>query len=308
MKSLPYLNHDPQAAGPQYLEDLATAYWHSEALFTAVELGLFTLLESGGKTPREMAGDLDLHPEGLRRFLQALCALGLLDRHGETYFNTNISRRFLVRGGEGYQGDSILWRKNIQPNWRSLEGCLRQGGRVNFARRDEEPQGLIRRMRTYSRAMDCVARVKVKEIVPFFAGASLAGEILDVGSGAGAVSAGFLEHFPGLRATLMDLPEVLDYAGELLREKEYYHRCHFCSANILEPWPVPAGRFDLVILSNIVHAYAQTEMVKLLDRAAACLKEDGILLIHDFFGEHYPQKATLFDLNMFVNTFNGRVS
>ena len=30
--------HDPQDTNPQYLEDLATGYWNSEVLFTAVEI------------------------------------------------------------------------------------------------------------------------------------------------------------------------------------------------------------------------------------------------------------------------------
>ncbi|GBF35098.1 hypothetical protein DCCM_4221 [Desulfocucumis palustris] len=302
-----YLKHDPQEKGPQYLEELATGYWYSEALFTAVELGLFTLLEPGGKTTEEISGELDLNPEGLERFLQTLCALGLLGRHGGLYFNTKISSGFLVRNADNYQGDSILWRKKLFSNWRSLGSCLRKGGRVNFTRREEGPEDLIRRTRQYSRAMDCVAGTKIKEILPFFTGVVLSGAVLDVGSGTGAVSAGFLEHFPGLRATLLDLPEVLDYAAELLREKEYHDRFDYCPANILEPWPVKEERFDLVILSNIVHAYSEREILQLLDRAAECLQRDGFLLLHDFFFEHCPEKAALFDLNMFVNTFNGRV-
>lgn len=307
MKFLSDPNHALRENGPQYLEDLATGYWYSEALFTAVELGIFTLLEHGGKTPEEISRGLDLKQEGLERFLQALCALELLSRHGDNYFNTEISSKFLVKDAEDYQGDSILWRKYLFPNWRSLGSCLRKGGRVNFARRDEKPERLIRRVRQYSRAMDGVARTKVKEILPLFADILLAGEILDVGSGSGAVSAGFLEHFPELRATLMDLPEVLAYARELLQEKRYHDRFDYCPANILEPWPVQEERFNLIILSNIVHAYSEKEISELLDRAAACLKKDGFLLIHDFFFEHCPEKAFLFDLNMFVNTYNGKV-
>ncbi|MEW6424635.1 MAG: hypothetical protein AB1523_07785 [Bacillota bacterium] len=30
-------------------------------------------------------------------------------------------------------------------------------------------------------------------------------------------------------------------------------------------------------------------------------------VVHDFFREHYPEKAALFDLNMLINTYNGRV-
>ena len=302
-----YLNHDPQESGPQYLEDIATGYWYSEALFTAVELGIFTLLEPGGKTPEEIAPVLDLNQAGLERFLQALCALGLIGQHGGIYFNTNISRRFLVKGAEDYQGDSILWRKQLFPGWRSLEGCLRKGGRVEFAGPDEDPEQLTRRIRQYSRAMDCVARIKVEEILPFFENTCLSGDVLDVGSGSGAVSAGFLERFPGLRATLVDLPDVLDCARELLGEKGCHDRIGYCPANILEPWPVKENGFDLIILSNIVHAYSEVEISKLLERAAACLKKDGFLLIHDFFSDHYPGKAALFDLNMLVNTYNGRV-
>ncbi|HBV99174.1 MAG: metal-binding protein [Peptococcaceae bacterium BICA1-7] len=303
---LPYLNCDPQEKGPQYLEDIATGYWYSEALFTAVELDIFTLLE-GGKTAEEIAAGLDLNRAGLERFLQALCALGLIGRQGGVYFNTNISRRFLVKGEEDYQGDSILWRKKLFPGWRSLEGCLRKGGRVDFAAPDENPEQLAGRIRQYSRAMDCVARAKVEEILPFFKHILLSGEILDVGSGSGAVSAGFLENYPGLRAILMDLQEVLDCAGELLGERGCHHRIDYCPANILEPWPVQEKGFDLIILSNIVHAYSEVEITELLEKAAACLKKDGFLLIHDFFFDHCPGKAALFDLNMFVNTYNGRV-
>ncbi|MFZ5642862.1 MAG: DUF2284 domain-containing protein [Bacillota bacterium] len=305
--SLSYLNHDPQENGPRYIEDLATAYWYSEALFTAVELGVFTLLEPDGKTVEEISGYLDLSREGLERFLQALCCLGLISRHEGIYFNSKISRRHLLKGAEDYQGDSVLWRKHLFSGWRSLDSCLRKGGRVDFGQPDEDPEHLTRRVRKYSRAMDCVARTKVKEILPFFAGVLLSGEVLDVGSGTGAISAGFLERFPKLRATLIDLPEVIDYARELLQEKEYNSRISFCPANILEPWPVSEGRFDLIILSNIVHAYSEMEISELLDRAAKSLKKDGFLLIHDFFFEHFPEKAALFDLNMFVNTFNGRV-
>ncbi|MCL6634859.1 MAG: methyltransferase domain-containing protein [Peptococcaceae bacterium] len=293
--------------GPQYLEDLATAYWYSEALFTAVELGLFTRLEPGGKTPEELAAALGLHPAGLERFLHALCALGLVARRGEVYFNTEPARTFLVEGAEDYQGDSILWRKYLFPGWRSLRACLEKGGRVHFAPADEPPEEFIRRVRRYSRAMDGVARTKAKEILPLFDGAGLAGEMLDAGAGAGAVAAGFLERFPGLRATLLDLPEVLDYAEEVLEGRECRRRVSYCPANILEPWPLPEESFDLVVLSNIIHVYGGEEARAILERAAGCLKKDGLLLIHDFFFEHCPEKAALFDLNMFVNTFNGRV-
>src|SRR5271157_6317900 len=44
---LPHQNADIASEGFQRLEDLATAYWYSEVLFTALELSLFGLLGEG---------------------------------------------------------------------------------------------------------------------------------------------------------------------------------------------------------------------------------------------------------------------
>ncbi|GAW91209.1 DUF2284 domain-containing protein [Calderihabitans maritimus] len=307
MKIPPYLNRDPQEVGPQYLEDLATGYWFSEVLFTAVETGIFTLLDSGGKNIDEIAEALNLSRRGVERFLHALCALGLVIRDGSLYFNTKISRKYLVKGKEDYLGDSILWRKYLHSYWQDLKKCLRMGGRVNFAPAQEEPERLRERIRKYIRAMDCVAKTKVEEIIPLFESCFVKGEILDVGAGSGAITAGFLERYPLTRAVLMDLPEVLDYTRELMRERGFGERVAYCPANILEAWPVGKERFNLVILSNIVHAYAEKEIQFVLERASETLKPEGFLLIHDFFIEHYPEKAALFDLNMFINTYNGKV-
>ncbi len=307
MSFLSFLNHDPQAAGPQYLEDLATGYWYSEVLFSAVELGIFSLLHPSGLALDEIAAALGLDTGGAERFLNALCALGLISADGTVYYNTRISSEYLVENTETYQGDSILWRKQLAANWQDLNSSLKAGGRVHFDASCSEPSPSAQIIRKYISAMDRVARTKVREMLTFFEGLSMEGEILDAGAGSGAVASGFLEHFPAMTATLLDLPEVLAYTRELLSARGYGERVCYCPANILEPWPVPRDHFSLIILSNIIHAYSGQELPVLLNRAADALKPDGILLVHDFFFDHYPEKAALFDLNMLINTYNGRV-
>ncbi|HHY29454.1 MAG TPA: hypothetical protein GX520_01980, partial [Syntrophaceticus sp.] len=108
---LPFQNFEPQEAGPQYLEDLATAYWYSEVLFTALENDLFTILAEKGMTSGELADHLKWDPQATERFLRALCSLGLLCLYEEQYSNTVLAGNYLVRGKKYYQGESILWRK-----------------------------------------------------------------------------------------------------------------------------------------------------------------------------------------------------
>jgi predicted metal-binding protein/SAM-dependent methyltransferase len=300
---LPFLDHDPVESGAQYLEDLATGYWFSEVLFTAVELDVFSRLDPQGSTAERIARMLELDARGVERFLDALCSLGLLTKSDGVFHNAKIASRYLVKGGQCYQGNSILWRKRLSAPWGNLKGSLEAGGRIYDP--VPEAEGLTERICRYIRAMDEVAGIKTGRIALLFG--EISGHILDVGAGSGAVSAGLLERFPGARATLLDLPAVLDYSAELLRPRNLEDRMTFCPANILEPWPVDKGAFDLVMLSNVLHAYSQTEAVHLLDEALGCLGCGGLIVVHDFFLEHCPEKAALFDLNMLINTYNGKV-
>lgn len=306
MKPLPFLNRDPQENSPQYLEDLATGYWFSEALFTAVELDVFTMLAPAGNTAAGIAEALELDVRGAERFLQALCSLGLVACGDRIFYNTKIASEYLVQGKENYQGNSILWRRYLAAPWGGLANCLKSGGRV-FEPAPEESKQLTDRICRYIGAMDNVAKAKTREILPLFNNFWFTGHILDVGAGSGAVSAGFLEHFTGAGATLIDLPGILDCAARMLRQQKIFDRVTLCPANILETWPVHKGSFDLVILSNVLHAYAEGEARHVLAEAEACLKPEGLLVIHDFFLEHHPAKAALFDLNMMINTYNGQV-
>ena len=303
----PFLKHDPQKDGPQYLEDLATGYWFSEALFTAVELEIFTMLSSEGKSIDEISCSLECVPPGIKRFLHALCAMGLLHEDDNRYFNTSLSQTYLVTGKPEYQGASILWRKNLAPYWADLTDCLRTGGRVRCNPEQEDPVLQAQRIRSYINAMDCIARTKVQEILPLFGEMPAGGEVIDVGAGSGAIASGFLEHYTSLHATLLDIPEVLKYTDEMLSTRGLEKRVTYCPANILGAWPIDKGRYDLVVLSNIIHAYSEKELAHIFEQAMQCMKEEGILMVHDFFLEHCPEKAALSDLNMLINTYNGKV-
>lgn len=305
-KALCFTNYDPQEMGPQHLEDLATGYWYSEVLFTAVELGIFSHIGPGGVTGGALARTLRVNAQGLRRFLQALQAIGLVTKSGRRYFNTQLASGCLVKGKAQYQGGSILWRKYLQPNWRGLKDCLKTGGRVAYSG-EENSAGSGSRIAKYIGAMDGIAQAKAGELVGFFADRAAPGRILDVGAGSGAITAAFLARFPLARATLLDLPDILDHTKAMQGGDESEGRLAYLAANILEPWPVRKSSFDLVILSNILHAYSAKELPHILRSAAACLRKQGLLLLHDFFLEHCPEKAALSDLNMFVNTYNGRV-
>jgi hypothetical protein len=92
---------------PTPIIDLAVAFWGAKTLLSAVELDLFTTLAAGPLDQKALMARLHLHPRAARDFLDALVALGMLTRAGETYANTPETDAFLVRGKPEYVGDYL---------------------------------------------------------------------------------------------------------------------------------------------------------------------------------------------------------
>jgi len=82
---------------PDPILQLGLAFWGSKTLLSAVELDVFTELGRGLRRAEARIERLGLHRRGARDFLDALVALGMLKRDGETYANTPATGLFLDR-------------------------------------------------------------------------------------------------------------------------------------------------------------------------------------------------------------------
>lgn len=73
---------------PDAIMELGHAFWGSRALLSAVELDLFSELARAGALDAEaLCERLGLHARGARDFLDALVALGVLERDDGRYRN-----------------------------------------------------------------------------------------------------------------------------------------------------------------------------------------------------------------------------
>lgn len=119
------IEYDPQLGT---IMRLATAFYGSKTLLTAVELDLFSTLSDNPATVGEVRDKLGLHPRGAHDFLDALVALGLLRREDDRYHNTPVVDRFLVRGKPDYVGGFIeLYNDQLFPLWTRFTESLRTG-------------------------------------------------------------------------------------------------------------------------------------------------------------------------------------
>jgi hypothetical protein len=78
------------------IEQVAFGFMASKVLFGAIEFGVFTELAKQPLDGQALTERLGLHPRGARDFLDALVALGMLERRGELYSNTTETDFYLL--------------------------------------------------------------------------------------------------------------------------------------------------------------------------------------------------------------------
>src|SRR5262249_38999872 len=93
-----------QEITPDAIMQLGFGYWGSKTLLSAVELGLFPELDRGSLAVEDVRARLALHERGVRYFLDALVALGMLTRERGPCANTPATDVYRDRVKPTYMG------------------------------------------------------------------------------------------------------------------------------------------------------------------------------------------------------------
>ena len=261
------------------LSAIAYGFMGSQALFAALELGLFTTLSDEPCGLDELAKRLGTLAGPLSVLLSTCLALDLLTWDGQRYSNSLAAQRFLVSTSHSYVGDYYL---------RQLSAVLYD--RMHLVRallRGERDQAL-----SYDTTLDS-PRI-TEEFIRGQHGGSMAPayrlartmdlsrytRFLDLGGGSGAFAIEVVKRYPGLSAVVFDLPQVVVVTEKIIQESGLEKRITCAGGDLLtDSWPCGA---DLILLSYIVSCYEPETLRDLLKRCLAYLPSGGGLLIHDF--------------------------
>ena len=295
----------------QRLEDLACAHWLSEVFFSALELDIFELLGHMDSSVDELAARTGWDRDALERLLNVLTGMELVVEFDGRYANSTLAARYLLAASSEYLGDFLAYRRYIAPHWARLPDRIRQGTMANDRPLDEPDADYQARVLAYVRALDGQARLKAREAAPYLFEimAQPPQRILDLGGGAGSWGRVLRNNWPEARVTLLDLPDVLTAASRLFPNYQDWQGVDRLAANGLSAC-LKAKSYDLIVLSNILHAYGLEELPGLLENAARLLSPKGTVVIHDYLtgdAGARPLKGRLYDLHMMLNTYNGRI-
>lgn len=287
---------------PQLLE-LSGGYWSTCALHAGVKLGVFTPLAGAPMTTQELAGRIDCDARGLAMLLNALTALGLLDKKGESFVATPFSAEFLSRSSAGYLGHIIMHHHHLMAGWANLDQAIKAGAPIR-ERASHEDAAEARE--SFLMGMFNLAMLMAPKIVPNI---DLAGRrrLLDLGGGPGTYAIHFCQHNPQLKAVICDLPTTREFAEQTVERFGLSGQINFVSRDF-ESEVLPDG-FDVAWLSHILHGIGPRSCAELLKKTMAALEPGGLILIQEFVLEDTrdaPVFPALFSLNMLLGTPEGQ--
>ena len=293
----------------QKLQQLLNSYQASCILMCAGELDLFApmLRLSKGVSAMEIAAEAGTNLRGTTMILDALTALEVLQKSGDSYGIPTEYREALDSGNPN----------SFIPMIRHSANCLRQWGQLAWTVKTGIPASdhasiLGPRMdwESFIQAMNSVSCKLVGPLVEKMKQADLLSfrHVLDVGSGPGTYTIALLNAVPEAKATLFDLPDSLTIAKKRLADAGLAARTTFVEGDFYRD-DLPGG-VDFVWLSAIIHQHGRPESRNLYRKIYAALDQGGRLAVRDVVmnpDRTKPAFGAFFGVNMLANTENGMV-
>jgi precorrin-6B methylase 2 len=289
-------------SSPEGILRLAQGFMESRILLSAAELNLFTVIRGTPLTAHEVAIRIGADVRALTFLLDALAAMGFLVKRGQMYQCEGSSSPFLAEGSPNSVLPMVSHMATVWTRWSRLTDIVRGIGEAKeefeFSRNPDE-------LRAFIDAMHVVAGPMAKQIVAAVnAGSSRA--LLDVGGGSGTYTIAFLRAVPEMKATLFDLPEVIEMARERLTKEGLLGRTTLVAGDFYQH-EFPGGH-DLALISAIIHSNSPEQNLDLYKKVFKSLNPGGRILIRDHVMEPdraHPKDGAIFAINMLVGTGGG---
>lgn len=294
--------------GSQLIGKMILDYRAAKILFVAVYHDFFSSISHGCETAVELSKKHKTNPRATEILLDALTALGFLQKQNGHYSCDPEKTSCLIDSQTHPMANNVRFQELIGDAWADLRNVVSSGKvRKSLLPRLSEETPFTRE---YIRGMKNIAMQPAKEIAELFSSAS-AKRLLDVGAGPGTYSLALLEKTPSLHADLLDLPTTLSVTQELLAEypDSLSKRAH-CKEGNYHTADFGLGLYDLVLMSHITHDEGEEEVQRLFEKAHASLRPGGRIIIHDFVVSEdrtEPIFDAVFAVHMLVYTEKGRV-
>ena len=297
------------AVTPDHILQTGLAFWASKTLLSAVEMEVFTELSKGPESLETLTGRLGLHFRSSRDFLDALVALGFLQRQDGHYSNTPSSDIFLDKHKPSYIGGVLeMANKRLYHHWRHLTPALRTGERQSEEPETEDVFAALyadpTRLKGFLRAMTGISRGANMTIAGRFPWDKYK-TAADCGTAQGDLIVQVALKNPHITGIGFDLPEVAPIFEEYVELNGLTSRLRFQPGSFFTD---PLPRVDVIMMGHILHDWNLEEKKMLIRKVYEALPEGGAFIAYDALIDDERRTnafGLLMSLNMLIETPGG---
>ena len=288
---------------PESIREFVNHYQKSRILLTAFELDIFTVLKKSSKTSAAVAKTIITDLRATDRLMNALCAIGFLEKKNDLFKNTSFSSNFFVKGEPEYMS-GIMHSVNQWDTWSTLTSCVRKGTSVS-----KRPKNINDRDNSWLEAFISAMHYRAsRQAASIIDKIELNGvkKVLDVGGGSGAFAMAFVKASKDISATVFDLPNVTPITLKYIKDEKMTKKVDTVSGDYNKD--VFPKAYDIVFLSAVIHINSYKNNVKLIKKCVASLNKGGKIIIQDQVMNNdriNPSTGALFALNMLTGTQEG---
>jgi SAM-dependent methyltransferase len=262
----------------------------ARTIMTATRLDIFETLEAGPLTADEVARRGRTDPFATGKLLVALAGTDYLKYDNQRYSLAPVVRKWLLKSSKGSMRDAMLFRYFIWERVGHYEDYIRTGEPIGM---HEEGHLSPEQWEEYQLAMRATANLSVPEVtrrLPVPRGARL---MLDIGGSHGYYAVALCRRHRGLRAIILELPEAIESAAPILAKEGMGDRVVHQIGNALTD-DLGEAKYDVVLISNLVHAFEEEQNLDLQRRVARALRPGGYVVIQEPIRPGSPKEGGQF--------------
>lgn len=278
--------------------------WVSSAISAAAHFGIADHLESGPKSPQELASLTGAQERPLYRLLRANASVGVFTELEDGRFaQTPLSDPLRSNARPCVRNMAMMLTDDWHIRaWEQLPWCVETGkpasyklygmGMFDWMAQHPEKTGHFNQAMTDLSQGDAAAIVQSYDFSRFE-------HVVDVAGGHGTLLAAILDRALQARGTLFDMPHVIEGAKRAGILDRLANRSTLEAGSFFESVPADA---DAYIMKFILHDWYDPECVKILSHCRKGIRPGGRLVVVDQVvpARNEPGASKLMDLEMLV--------
>lgn len=287
------------------LARLAGGCAEARILQAAMNLGLFEALKDKRLDAMAVAASIHADPRATELLLNSLVAMGLLEKSGQLFSPSEVSATYLLQSSPSYFGGMVRFESSLWNCWGKLEEAVRSGRPV---RTPDVYQGDTFETERFVEAMHSLVEARGDaDVLCERLNLNQVQEMLDVGSGPGTYPVHLCRRYPNLHVTIFDLPGTIRVTERFIQASGLKERIRLVTGDYRTD-AIP-GSYQLVFLSNIIHAEGYQQNERLMAKLYGSLESGGRIIIKDHILDEaltHPAVGAVFSVLMLLTTEQGR--